>query len=99
MALSYATLFLQKAFAVHVNFSLNPGKNYHEKVMKLVDQNLSTIIVFIIHAMYSFLSFTRKIIHYNELFDNDLCFDLYAPRKIALLDLIFHFITSFDTNN
>lgn len=26
MALSYATHFLQKAFAVHVNFSLNPGK-------------------------------------------------------------------------
>lgn len=26
MALSYATHFLQKAFAVHVNFYLNPGK-------------------------------------------------------------------------
>lgn len=26
MALSYATHFLQKAFPVHVNFSLNQGK-------------------------------------------------------------------------
>lgn len=66
MALSYATHFLQKAFAVHVNFSLNPGKNYHEKVMKLVDWNLPTVVYYldiIIHAMYSFLSFTRKMIY------------------------------------